>query len=74
MWTMRLHRHQRTPSDPRPSVFLVLHNAEMERDWARIYECLNLAVALVHSVGWMSTMDARPHPGPGEFPDLWPDL
>jgi len=40
----------------------------------RIYECLNVVVALVHSAGWRSIMDASPHPGPGEFPNLWPDL
>ena len=54
--------------------FPVQHNAEMEGDRARIYTCLTLVVALVHSVGWMSIMDANPHPGPGEFPELWPDL
>jgi len=74
MRTLRLHGYQRTPWDPRPSVFPVQHDAEMEGDGARIYECLTLVVALVHSAGWMSIMDANPHPGPGEFPDLWPDL
>ena len=46
----------------------------MEGDGARINTCLTLVVALVHSVGWMSIMDANSHPGPGEFPELWPDL
>jgi len=46
----------------------------MEGDGARINACLALVVALVHSAGWMSIMDANSHPGPGEFPELWPDL
>jgi len=46
----------------------------MEGDGARICVCLDLVVALVHSAGWMSIMDANPHPGPGEFPELSPDL
>jgi len=74
MRTMRLHRYQRTTWDPRPSVFVVPYDAEMEGDRARIYECLTLVVALVHSAGWMSIMDACPHPGPGEITDPWPDL
>ena len=74
MRTLRLHGYQRTPWDPRPSVFPVQYNPEMEGDGARIYTCLSLVVVLVHSAGWMSIMDANPHPGPGEFPDLWPDL
>jgi len=74
MRTMRLHGYQRTPWDPRPPVFPVPHDDEMEGDGTRIYECLTLVVALVHSAGWMSIMDARPHPGPGEIPDLWPGL
>jgi len=36
--------------------------------------CLALVVRLVHSAGWMSIMHANSHPGPGEFPELWPDL
>jgi len=74
MRTLRLHGYQRTPWDPRPSVFPEQHNPEMEGDGARIYTCLSLVVALVHSAGWMSIMDANPHPGPGEFQELWPDL
>jgi len=73
MRTMRLHGYQRTPWDPRPSVFPVPHDDEIEGDGARI-EYLTLVVALVHSAGWMSIMDLRPHPGPGEIPNLWPDL
>ena len=68
MRTLRLHGYQRTPWDPRPSVFPVQHNPEMEGDGARINVCLTLVVALVHSAGWMSIMDANSHPGPGEFP------
>jgi len=55
---MRLHGH-RTPWDPRPSIFPVLYNAEMEEDRAWIYEYLNVVVPLVHSAGWMSIMDSR---------------
>jgi len=68
MRTLRLHGYQRTPWDPRPSVFPVHHNPEMEGDGARINACLALVVALVHSAGWTSIMDANSHPGPGEFP------
>jgi len=74
MRTLRLHGYQRTPWDPRPSVFPVHHNPEMEGDGARINVCVALVVRLVHSAGWMSIMDANSHPGPGEFPELWPDL
>ena len=72
MQTLRLHGYQRTPWDRRPSLFDVQHDAEMEGDGARIYTCLTLVVALVHSAGWKSTMDANPQPG--EFPELCPDL
>jgi len=72
MRTLRLHGYQRSPWDRRPSRFDVQHDAEMEGDGARIYTCLTLVVALVHSAGWKSTMDANPQPG--EFPELCPDL
>jgi len=74
MQTLRLHGYQRTPWDPRLSVFPVQYNPEMEGDGARINACLALVVHLVHSAGWMSIMVANSHPGPGEFPELWPDL
>jgi len=74
MRTLRLDGYQRPPWDPRPSVFPVEHNPEMEGDEERINACLALVVALVHNAGWMSIMDANSHPGPGEFPELWPDL
>jgi len=72
--TTRLHRFQRTPWDPRPSVLPALLNAEMEGGGTRILLCLDLLVALTHSNGWSSAMDARPHEGPRWFPFCWPDL
>ena len=74
MRTLRLHGYQRTPWDPRPSVFPVQHNPEMEGDGARIHACLDLVQHLVHSAGWMSIMDPDSFSGPGEFPELCPDL
>ena len=74
MRTLRLHGYQRTPWDPRPSLFPVQHDPEMIGDGACIHACLDLVVALVHSAGWMSITNANPHPGPGEFPELCPDL
>jgi len=74
MRTLRLHGYQRTPWDPRPSLFPEHHDPEMRGDGACIYLCLELVVALVHSVGWTSLTNANPHPGPGEFPELCPDL
>ena len=76
MRTLRLHGYQRTPWDRRPSLFQVQHDAEMEGDGARINACLAIVVLLVqvHSAGWESIMDANSHAGPGEFPELCPDL
>ena len=63
--TMRLHGFQRTPWDPRPSVLPASLDTEMEGGETRILLCLDLLVALTHSIGWSSVMDARPHEGPG---------
>jgi len=65
--TMGLHRFQRTPWDPRPSVLPAVLNTEMGGGGTRILSCLNPLVALTYSKGWSSAMDARPHEGLGGF-------